>query len=186
MPLNKNNAFIISGKINSGKTGLIKKALPVITGEEIKCGGIFSEGVFDGGIKKGFNLVDAASGEKMLLCTDVFNKSWENLGRFYFNPDALLYGLNILSPKNLCKYDVIVIDEIGPLELSGGGWAPALEKLIFFSDILFLITIREGLAEKAASQFNFNPLAEFITGRHTAGDLAARVIKHFNAGDLSI
>lgn len=180
MPPSKNNAFIITGKINSGKTGLIKESLPLIIQSGIKCGGIISEGIFDGKMKKGFNLVNAASGEKMLLCTDLFNKDWNNLGRFYFNPATIQYGLNVLSPEILYKYDVVVIDEIGPLELSGRGWAPALERLAVYKDKLFLVAVREGLTQQVIEKFNFHPLAEFIAGRHTAGTLAARVMEHFN------
>jgi nucleoside-triphosphatase THEP1 len=184
MPYKGNNAFIISGKTNSGKTGLLKDAIPLIAGAGFKCGGILAEGIFEAGMKKGFNLVNISTGEKMLLCSDKFRANCENLGRFYFNPEAIQYGLNILQPSNLAGCNVIVIDEIGPLEISGYGWAPALKSFSLLNNALFIISVRESLATQVVDIFNFNPLALFSSGVHAAEDLASEVKKFFYCRSL--
>jgi len=50
-------------------------------------------------------------------------------GRFFFWRQGLAFGLKALAPERLKEVDLVIVDEVGPLELRGGGWAKALDLL---------------------------------------------------------
>lgn len=49
------------------------------------------------------------------------------VGRFFFDPEVLAWGAEALAKSTPC--DLLVVDELGPLELAGGGWAVGLDVL---------------------------------------------------------
>ena len=54
---------------------------------------------------------------------------WLRHRGFYFNPDALRKGEEILSDGMQNGAELLVIDEVGPVELSGGGWSRILGEM---------------------------------------------------------
>ena len=48
--------------------------------------------------------------------------------------------------------DVVVVDEVGPFELSGGGWARALDALEAFDGVTILV-VRESVVEAVRARW---------------------------------
>jgi nucleoside-triphosphatase THEP1 len=57
---------------------------------------------------------------------------------------------------------LIVIDEIGPLELGGDGWAPAIEQLVSHSSRPMIWVVREHLVEKIARKWTVGEIYHFM------------------------
>lgn len=71
------------------------------------------------------------------------------VGRFFFDPEVLAWGAEVLARRVPC--DLLVVDEVGPLELGGGGWAVGLDVLRSGDFRLGLAVVRpELLAEVQA------------------------------------
>ena len=66
----------------------------------------------------------------------------------------MLRGEEVLSPENLCNKQLIVIDEIGPLELSDKGWSSSIEKLVSTSKIPHLWVVRKSILKKVIRKWN--------------------------------
>lgn len=49
------------------------------------------------------------------------------VGRFHFDPEVLSWGADVLAHSTPC--DLLVVDEVGPLELEGSGWAVGVDIL---------------------------------------------------------
>jgi len=49
---------------------------------------------------------------------------------------------------------VIIIDEVGPLELEGRGWASILEELMKETEMVQLWTVRESILESVMEQWS--------------------------------
>jgi nucleoside-triphosphatase THEP1 len=53
---------------------------------------------------------------------------------------------------------MIVIDELGPLELSGRGWAPAIERILIESPKPMIWTVRRSLLTKISHKWNIGQI----------------------------
>ena len=50
--------------------------------------------------------------------------------------------------------DLLVIDEVGPVELKGRGWADEIERLVNTSHIMQLWVVRKPILKKVIRQWN--------------------------------
>ena len=114
----KPEVVIITGEIHQGKTTFAQKIISDLLKQKIRIAGFLSIGIDEDGTRTGFNLYDIGSSRQIELCSDKKDDKRLKLGRFYFNQEALALGNEILNPDNLSDKQLIVIDEIGPLELN--------------------------------------------------------------------
>ena len=146
--------IIITGDIHQGKTTFAKKIVMDLLERKVGIAGFLSIGINENGQRCGFNLVDIESQNEFELCTNKKDESRLKFGQFYFNKDSLLRGEEVLSPENLCNKQLIVIDEIGPLELSDKGWSSSIEKLVSTSKIPHLWVVRKSILKKVIRKWN--------------------------------
>ncbi|MCK5076045.1 MAG: hypothetical protein KAR38_06695 [Calditrichia bacterium] len=142
--LGENQIFILTGKINSGKTSVLSKWVIDWHQKQLKIEGVLSETVIKGGNKIGYNAVDINSGEiyPLVNIKSFFQETDWQLGKYYFNTknylkliDKFKYGL---------KADLYAIDEIGPLEIyEHKGYFELLKIFIQEKTASLLIVVRK-------------------------------------------
>lgn len=142
--LGENQIFILTGKINSGKTSVLSKWVIDWHQKQLKIEGVLSETVIKGGNKIGYNAVDINSGEiyPLVNIKPFFVETDWQLGKFYFNVKNYLK----LTDKFKCevKADLFVIDEIGPLEIyEQKGYFELLKFFIQKKTVSLLIVVRD-------------------------------------------
>lgn len=152
--------IIISGNIQEGKTTFVEKVINRLARKDVPAAGFLAKVIYDGDHRTGYQLKDLSSSQNELLCTINQHAGWEQYGKFYFNPNAQEMGKAILAniPE---EAKVIVIDEIGPLELGGEGWALAIEKLVAQSSLPMIWVVREQLVEKIARKWTVGEIYYF-------------------------
>jgi nucleoside-triphosphatase THEP1 len=121
---------IVTGDTGSGKTTLVGQTVERLRARDVPVAGILAPGFIKDGRRTGFDIVNLATGESTALAREQagdagLHARWS---RFAFRPEGLDLGARALGPT-AHSADVIVVDEVGPFELSGGGWAPALDRL---------------------------------------------------------
>lgn len=148
-----NRIILITGDKNSGKTSFIKHFIDqVVSKEKLPYGGFIAEGIFKSGKKSGFDLVELNRHDKKLLCTNIPKKGWIKMDNFYFDPEGFRFGEDILF--NLAEETKwIVIDEYGPMELSGMGWRKAIDQLMKREGLTLLITVRLEILPEVIENF---------------------------------
>jgi nucleoside-triphosphatase len=105
-------ALLLTGKPGTGKTALIKEAL---AGTKVKGGGFYTEEIRTGGIRQGFRIVTLDGQEATLAHVGI--SSPYQVSKYRVDIDALdRVGVTALR-LTLKESDVIVIDEIGKMEL---------------------------------------------------------------------
>lgn len=109
-------------------------------------GGICAVGLWENGLRSGFDLVDLSGGARSPLCRRGASGA-VRAGEFGFFAAGLSAGEAALSRKGLAGAGVVFVDEVGFLELEGGGWAPALERLLAGGRPVVLV-VRDYLVEK--------------------------------------
>jgi nucleoside-triphosphatase len=105
-------ALLLTGQPGTGKTALIKEAL-ARTG--VKGGGFYTEEIRTGGIRQGFRIV-TLDGQEAVLAHVGISSSYQ-ISKYRVDTGALdRVGVSALL-KALQESDLIVVDEIGKMEL---------------------------------------------------------------------
>lgn len=140
-------AVMITGPIGSGKTRLVQSLAETLRAEGLPVEGIASPRILKEEETVGYKVVDLVTAEERVLCQD--HPPGVPFRRFYFQPEALDFA-NRLLEKAAQEAEVIVVDEVGPLELEGGGFAPGLAAAIR-SQALLILTVRPFLVDAVRS-----------------------------------
>lgn len=139
---------IVTGATGSGKTTIVQAAVECLRARGLSVGGILAPGLLDDGRRSGFDLVDLGTGQTAPLAREdagpgLAHPQWS---RFAFSPDGLALGERALGPGAFGA-DVIVVDEVGPFELAGGGWASALDRIAREYTGALLLVVRASILD---------------------------------------
>lgn len=144
--------WIITGEIGAGKTTLCASLVEYFRQLGWRISGLQSPAIFEDGIKNGIDVVNLSSGEKRILATHEFKPEGSEKDPLHwrFDPDVLEWGNQVL--ENAVPTELLVVDEIGILELlRGEGWTHALRAINSKQYDLAILIMRPKLLEKAAS-----------------------------------
>lgn len=136
-------ALLLTGPIGAGKTQAVLALAEDLRRRGLRVGGVASPRVLAGGETVGYRVRDLGSGEERPLC------SREPPGipfrRFFFSPEGLEFANQVLTEA--AEAEVVLVDEVGPLELGGGGFAPGLRAALR-SRAFLVLTVRPSLLEE--------------------------------------
>jgi nucleoside-triphosphatase THEP1 len=152
--LRRPQIIIITGEIRQGKTTFVKQIINDLLKQNIQIAGFLSTGSYENGVRKGFNLFNIATSSQVELCTKEVHEDWLNYGPYYFNPEGIKFGLEILGSENISGKQLVVIDEIGPIELNDKGWSSEIEKITSSFVIPQLWVVRKSLVKKIIRKWN--------------------------------
>lgn len=165
--------LILSGEIQQGKSTMLKALISELKNKDISIGGFISEVVIRNGERQAYRIVSTDNKRSATLCGISPETGDLKYGRFYFNHESFELGNSLIYETLERGDDLLVIDEIGPLEIGGEGWDNAIRKVCQKSDISMLWVVRRSLAEKAARKWS-------------VGDVRIIDIKEENAYQLII
>jgi nucleoside-triphosphatase THEP1 len=145
--------LLVTGAIGSGKTTYCRAQIDAARRAGLDVAGVLSPARFAQGVKVGIDVLDLRSGELRELAhlrmmetasgvTGVVTQRWR------FDAAALTWANQALALATPC--DLLVVDELGPLELEQGhGWVAgmaAIDTRIFDTA---LVVVRKSLLERA-------------------------------------
>jgi nucleoside-triphosphatase THEP1 len=151
----KSKIYILTGRKGAGKTTLLAKYVRDIQNKNITVGGILSPAVYQDLSRIGYDVVNIKTNAKTILCRSDSKTASVKIGDFAFSEEGLLFG-NEAIPKS-ADCNLIVIDEVGPLELSGKGWASSLDLVMNNASFPLLLVVRENILEKIRERWKFIP-----------------------------
>lgn len=146
--------LLLTGDQNEGKTTKLLHIYSELKKLEIPVLGFAAPGIWDNDKKIGFNMLDLKTNKTLLLATIIPNKNYFRLGRFYFNPEAIAHGNQIISKILSKSPHIIFIDEIGKFELQGSVWHHPYQKLIKNSNHCVLTVVRGGLIDQIKAKYH--------------------------------
>ena len=95
---------------------------------------------------------------------------WYRHGKYYFDPEGEAFGNNILENVGSANTDLVIIDEVGPVELKGKGWAKSIENLVSRKDTVQLWVVRKHLLKKVFRQWKIGDILVLDVGNDDLDD----------------
>lgn len=121
--------IFLTGLPRTGKTTVLLRAAEELAGRGYKLGGMISQEIREEGVRVGFEIHDYASSRRGWLA-HVRQAAGPRIGKYRVNLD----DLNMIGTKAILNAlgatDVVVIDEIGPMELCSEAFKDAVQKAI--------------------------------------------------------
>jgi len=122
-------SFFLTGRPGIGKTTVLLKIVKIIEEEGLKVGGIISREVRKGGSRIGFKLIDLNSGREGWLA-HVKQPEGPRVGKYRVCMEDL-ESIGVEAILNAVEEaDIIVIDEVGPMEMFSERFKKAVAKAL--------------------------------------------------------
>ncbi|MFP4393332.1 MAG: nucleoside-triphosphatase [Desulfohalobiaceae bacterium] len=149
--------IILTGEKHAGKTSLILQLVEKARVQGLRVAGIACPGLWQQGQRSGFELLELDTGRQALLSRRVAGL---RPIPYMFQATSLESGYQALSAKRCQNAELVVVDEVGKLELQGEGWAQCLSPLLELQRPLQIWVVRRSLAREV--QELFAPGAEVL------------------------
>jgi len=135
--------YLLTGPVHSGKTTFLTQIIRSLREKGFEVGGFLSVPIWNGDERTGYDLHDLSKEELIPFIRGDGERSWQKIGPYFFIPDGLERAKNILLRTGAT--DLLVVDEVGPLELSGQGLWPVLKDVISNCGKDCLLVVRESI-----------------------------------------
>jgi nucleoside-triphosphatase THEP1 len=144
----------------------------------VSCGGLLAPALKDSCDRKiGIWGVDVRSGARRILARIDKTLGGPSIGPYSFDQEAMAWAVAVVE-KALGRCQLLVVDEIGKLELQHGtGLAPILPRLAAGEAERALILVRESLLADLQAKLGPGDPITFEISAETRGTLAPRVLE---------
>jgi nucleoside-triphosphatase THEP1 len=145
--------IVLTGEIGSGKTTYCAALVRHVQANGGKVCGLLSVGTFMDGVKVAIDLHDLNTGQSRRLATRRPQPDPASpTPNWHFDDDALRWGDAVLAAVTAC--DLLVIDELGPLELhNGAGYQAAFDAIERRAYRLACVVVRRSLVDVFTQRF---------------------------------
>ncbi len=147
----------ITGRPGIGKTTYALLLVEKLKSFHCKIKGFITKEIREGNNRIGFVVNDLSNNRQVILASKNINGKIK-VGSYYLNEESFSFIINIL--KNINDSDVIVIDEIGPMELKINDFGKLLKNMIDKKP--YIITFYYRLKELRPDIYNLLSKREII------------------------
>ncbi len=145
---------ILTGPVGSGKSSRTEEEVRILKKQGVEVGGIITRRIVENERTVGYDIFDIVEEKITPFLREGDIPGCERVGRYSILPEGLKAGREALKRAYERGDEVIVVDEIGRLELSGGGWAEIIPKLIAQDKGRLIITVRDTLREEVVKKWS--------------------------------
>jgi len=151
--------YILTGPVHSGKTTLLKKLSFELKKQKVRIDGFLSEVVLKNHKVIGYDLFNLKEEKSIPFIRRTGKEEWEKVGSYFFVPESQTEANRIILGGR--DTDIFFVDEIGPLELAGKGFWPALRQVIFKPLTKYLLVVRINILEDFLEVLNQSNIIVF-------------------------
>ena len=137
--------IIVTGDIGTGKTTACLKVIELAQDRGYICGGILTCKAPD----ESLAILDIQTGESEVFASTNTDLGGPHTPKYSFSPEGIDFGIRAI--ENGATSDILIVDEIGRLELDGEGFVISLE------------LIREGRVKNSILVIRKQLLSDFLT-----------------------
>jgi nucleoside-triphosphatase THEP1 len=148
---------VVTGARGTGKTSALRDLAASLRTNGVTLGGLLAPAVVKDGERTGYDLLDLDSGATTPLCSTQIRPTGIAQGPFRFLPETFQWGSERLTAASRASAQVLFLDELGPLELAGEGWAQAFQQLLELPTAVVVISVRPSLLEQILHRWTLSP-----------------------------
>ncbi len=171
--------IIITGAVGIGKTTVCRKVIKMAESRGYGCGGIVTYKAHDHSII----VEDIQTGESMALASTESVYQGPRTGKYYFNPEGIDFGTRAIDRGS--RSAILVVDEIGHLELRGEGFVNAIELIRRRESRSCIAVIRSDLLPACLPRLGGAPLV-FNTATGNRDRLPGEISSELSAGNTEL
>ena len=137
---------LLTGPVGVGKTTVAELVVGLAQRQGMVCGGVLAPAMVNScGQKVGIWGLDLATGDRRILARTDRDLGGPSIGSYSFDASALDWAVGAVD-KSIGACDLLIVDEIGKLELwRGVGLAPLLSSLSAGEAERVLVLVRDSL-----------------------------------------
>lgn len=147
---------IITGGVQSGKSTLAAGLVSFLKDRGLPIAGILATGLWKDNLRHGFDLTDLKTGITTPLARRVSRQESRAITPFEFFDQGMAAGKGALDAKSCAHARMIMVDEVGKLELMDQGWAPFLTGLILIPRAVHVWIVRENLVKAVCRHWHLD------------------------------
>jgi nucleoside-triphosphatase THEP1 len=148
--------YVLTGERGSGKTTLLGTLARQLQEHGLRVGGILSPATDRGDDSGAHDVIDLHTGQRRPLCRMDMPESEVRVGRFGFYPEGLAFASGVLKAVGDIMPDLVIIDEIGPLEAAGGGWSEGAREHLRTWRGVTVLAVRSSLVDELLSAWDLS------------------------------
>jgi nucleoside-triphosphatase len=173
---------IVTGMPGSGKSTVIRRVCEQLQVKGWIIGGVICPEIRVNGVREGFKIIDLMTGQTGILA-EVKPSDGPKIGKYYVNIGDLEEICIPAIKHALDKVDLVVIDEVGPMEMKSAAFQNCV-KNAFTSNKNLIVVVHRTLASKFSSEYKG---ARVFEVRLDNGDFIVKeIVKFFERGVIKI
>jgi nucleoside-triphosphatase len=141
--------IVITGAPRVGKTTIVRDVAQKLSERGVRVGGIISREVRTNNVRTGFEFIDLTTNDREILASVTANGP--RVGKYFVNLSGCQFAANRLI-NALINSEVIVCDEIGPMELKSKEFINAARNLITTNKNV-IVVVHQKLEHPLVNQF---------------------------------
>lgn len=164
--------YVITGNVGAGKTSLIQNIVSKLKAEHISVAGIVTTRIIENDVTTGYDILNVATDEKARFLRTFGEDNQQRIGKYFIYAEGLKLGEESLTASGA---KLMVIDEIGKLELEERGWHDALIQTISNSKTDLLLSVREEVINEVLYKYSISPKVIFNVSEQNGDELFLKI-----------
>jgi nucleoside-triphosphatase len=146
-------SIILTGAPSVGKTTIVMDVAQKLKARGVRVGGVVSREVRTGNVRIGFEFIDLATNDRDVLASVTGNGP--RVGKYFVNLAGCRFAADRVK-NALINSDVIICDEVGPMELKSNEFIDTVRYLLK-TDKKAIVVIHQKLEHPLIREFREKP-----------------------------
>lgn len=146
-------SIILTGAPSVGKTTIVMDVAQKLKARGVRVGGVVSREVRTGNVRIGFEFIDLATNDRDVLASVTGNGP--RVGKYFVNLAGCRFAADRVK-NALINSDVIICDEVGPMELKSNEFIDTV-KYLLKTDKKAIVVIHQKLEHPLIREFREKP-----------------------------